>query len=80
MERYRRRLFIGAALMAVGFLTVLVVLSELVTGQHLPAWSWGLFLLIGVGAAVIASAFVSAAQDRRRAVEAVTETASRGRR
>lgn len=80
MERYRSRLLVGATCMAVGFLTVLVVLSELVTGQRLPAWSWGLFLLVGVGAAVIASVFVSAARDRRRAVEAVTETGSRGRR
>ena len=69
MERYRKRLIVGAGLMIVGFLTVLVVMSELLTGGHLPAWTWGLFLLIGVGAAVLVSAFVAAGRDRRRATE-----------
>ena len=69
MEQFRRRLLIGAALMGVGFLTVLVGLSGLVTGLRAPAWIWGLFLLVGVGAAVTLSAFVGAARERRRATE-----------
>lgn len=63
--------------MTIGFLTVLVVLSELVTGGRLPAWSWGLFLLIGVGATVVTSAFVAAGRDRRRATERVAGPAQR---
>lgn len=63
--------------MTIGFLTVVVVLSELVTGGHLPAWSWGLFLLVGVGAVLIASAFVAAGRDRRRATEGLAGPAQR---
>lgn len=66
--------------MAIGFLTVLAVLSELVVGGSLPAWSWGLFLLIGVGAGVVSSAFVSAGRDRRRATEQVAGPAQRAPR
>lgn len=77
MERYRRRLIVGAALMAVGFLTVLVALSELVTDRRLPAWTWGLFLLVGIGAVVVVSAFRAAAKDRRKATELVVGTAQR---
>ena len=75
MERYRRRLIVGAALMAVGFGTVLVALTELVT--QLPAWTWGLFLLVGVGAGVVISAFRASARDRRNATEALLGTAQR---
>lgn len=71
------RLIVGAALMAVGFLTVLVALSELVTEQRLPAWTWGLFLFVGVGAAVVVSAFRSAARDRRAATELLVGTGQR---
>jgi uncharacterized membrane protein len=77
MERYRRRLIVGAALMAVGFGTVLVALTELVTERQLPAWTWGLFLLVGVGAAVVISAFRASARDRRNATEALLGTAQR---
>lgn len=77
MEHYRRRLIVGAALMAVGFATVLVALSDLVTDPQLPAWTWGLFLLVGVGAAVVISAFRAAARDRRAATEALVGTAQR---
>lgn len=77
MERYRSRLIVGAALMAVGFLTVLVALSELITERQLPAWTWGLFLLVGVGAVVVISAFRAAARDRRTASETLLGTAKR---
>lgn len=77
MERYRRRLVVGAVLMAVGFLTVLVALSDLVAEPDLPAWTWGLFLLVGVGAGVVISAFRAAARDRRSATEALLGAAER---
>jgi amino acid transporter len=80
MEQFHGRLVVGAALMGIGFLTVLLVMAELVTGGHLPAWSWGLFLLIGVGAAVVVSAFVGAGRDRRRATEELTGPAQRAPR
>lgn len=77
MERYRKRLIVGAGLMVIGFLTVVVVISELITGGRLPAWSWGLFLLVGVGALVVMSAFVAAARDRRQATESAVGPAQR---
>lgn len=80
MERYGRRLLAGAALMSIGFITVIVVISGLVTGERLPAWSWALFLLIGLGAAVIVSAFVGAGRDRRRGTEGVVGPARRAPR
>lgn len=80
MERFRRRLLFGAALMVIGFVTVLAVLSELVTGGHLPPWTWGMFLLIGVGATVVVSAFVGAGRDRRAATERVSGPAQRAPR
>ncbi|MHB0927917.1 MAG: hypothetical protein ACYC3W_03205 [Candidatus Nanopelagicales bacterium] len=65
MERYTNRLYIGTALMAVGFLAEVVMLSGLVTADRPPQWFWGLMLLVGVGAAVIVSAFRAAGRDRR---------------
>lgn len=65
VERFRSRLILGAALMGVGFLAELVMLSGLVIEQRPPAWFWGLLLWIGVGSVVVVSAFVSAARDRR---------------
>lgn len=70
MERYRNRLLIGTLLMGIGFLAELVMLSGLLIPQRPPTWFWGLLLLIGVGGVVVASAFVSAASDRRRRTEA----------
>ena len=66
MEQFRTRIRLGAALMGVGLLAELVMLSGLVIEQRPPAWFWGLLLLIGVGALVLASAFVGAARDRTR--------------
>jgi len=77
MERYRRRLIVGAVLMSIGFLTVLVGLSELVAEPQLPVWTWGIFLLTGVGAAIVISAFRAAARDRRTATESLLGPAKR---
>lgn len=65
MEKYQSRLRIGAALMAIGFVAELVMLTGLVFPEREPSWFWGLFLLIGVGSAVVVSAFTAAAKDRR---------------
>ena len=73
MERYRGRLVLGTALMAVGFAAELVMLSGLVLPQRPPAWFWSLLLLIGVGGCVIISAFVASGRDRREGTKALLE-------
>ncbi len=65
MERYRKRLIVGAALMTVGFVAELVMLSGLFTADRPPVWVWSLVLLIGVGGVVLISAFRAAGRDRR---------------
>lgn len=65
MERFRTRLLVGTGLMAVGFVAELVMLAGVVLPERPPVWFWGLMLLIGVGAAVVVSAFVASARDRR---------------
>lgn len=65
MEQYRKRLLLGALLMAVGFVAELVMLSGLFTVDRPPLWFWSLILLIGVGGVVIISAFRAAGRDRR---------------
>jgi len=70
MERYRTRLRIGAALMAVGFIAEVVMLVGMAVDRRPPVWVWGLLLLIGVGAAVVASAFIAAARERSRRTRA----------
>lgn len=77
MERFHRRLLVGTSLMVVGFLTVLLMLTGLVSDLRTPSWAWGLFMLVGVGAAVVLSAFVGAGRDRRRRTERLTGPAAR---
>ncbi len=81
MERYRNRLFVGSALMAIGFLAEVVMLAGLVSADRPPQWFWGLILLIGVGAVVIVSAFRAAGRDRRdRTVALLSPDGGRPRR
>ena len=70
MERYRNRLTIGAGLMAVGFLAEVVMLVGMTVDRRPPVWVWGLLLLIGLGAAIVASAFVATARERTRRTRA----------
>ncbi len=65
MEQHRKRLVLGAMLMAVGFIAELVMLSGLFTADRPPVWFWSLILLIGLGGVVIISAFRAAGRDRR---------------
>ena len=64
MERYRNRLVVGAALMVVGFLAELVMLAGIVLPERPPVWFWSLILCIGIGGAIIVSAFRAAGRDR----------------
>lgn len=57
-------MIVGTALMALGFLAVLGMLSGFVITERPPSWVWGMLLWIGVGAGVFVSAFVAAARDR----------------
>ena len=76
MNRYRRRVRTGITLMAIGFIAELTMLSGLVTDARPPVWFWSLILLIGVGGAVVVSAFFSAGRDRRVRTEAVLREAA----
>ena len=76
MNRYRRRVRFGATLMAAGFIAELVMLTGLVTDSRPPAWFWSLLLLIGLGGAVLVSAFLAAARDRRVRTQAVLRDAA----
>lgn len=76
MERFRTRLRFGAALMAVGFIAEVVMLVGMAVDRRPPIWVWGLLLLIGVGAAVVASAFVAAARERSRRTRAAAGQSS----
>lgn len=66
MEQFQTRLRLGAALMVVGFVAELIMLSGLVIDARPPAWLWGFILLIGVGAVIVVSAFLATARDRTR--------------
>lgn len=57
-------MIVGTALMGLGFISVLAMLSGFVVSERPPSWVWGMLLWIGVGAAVFVSAFVAAARDR----------------
>ena len=71
MSRPESRIRLGVALMAVGFIAEIVMLSGLVTDARPPAWTWFLLLLVGVGFAVIVSTFRTSARVRRdRTIEA----------
>jgi len=58
-------MIVGGALMALGFLAELVMLSGIVIDDRPPEWFWGMILWIGVGGVVFISAFVAAGRDRR---------------
>ena len=66
MERFRTRLIVGGVLMAVGFVAEVVMLAGIVLPERPPVWFWSLLLCIGIGGAVIMSAFRAAARDRAR--------------
>jgi uncharacterized membrane protein YfcA len=72
MERYRTRMIVGTALMALGFISVLGMLSGFIVSERPPSWVWGMLLWIGVGAGVFVSAFVAAARDRSSRTRAQT--------
>ena len=65
METVRTRLIVGGALMLLGFAAVLVMLSGLIIDERPPSWLWGMVLWIGAGSAIVISAFVAVARDRR---------------
>lgn len=58
-------MIVGTALMGLGFLAVVGMLSGLFVDERPPSWIWGMLLWIGVGAGIFVSAFVASARDRR---------------
>lgn len=58
-------MIVGTALMGLGFVAVLLMLSGLVVSERPPSWMWAMLLWIGAGAGVVVSAFTAAARDRR---------------
>ena len=58
-------MIVGTALMGLGFVAVIAMLTGLFVDERPPSWIWGMLLWIGVGAGVFVSAFVAAARDRR---------------
>lgn len=73
MEQYRTRMIVGTALMGLGFIAVIVMLSGLAVAQRPPSWIWAMLLWVGVGASVLVSGFVAAARDRRDRTRALLE-------
>ncbi len=66
--------------MGVGFLAEVVMLSGLFTSARPPAWFWGLLLLIGVGGAVVVSAFRAAGRQRTQLTQTMFDEGSTERR
>jgi cytochrome c-type biogenesis protein CcmH/NrfF len=66
-------MIVGTALMGLGFVGALLMLSGLVVAERPPSWIWGMLLWIGAGAAVLVSAFFAAARDRRDRTRALFE-------
>lgn len=73
MEQYRTRMIVGTALMGLGLAAELIMLSGRMLDERPPAWIWGMILWIGVGGAVLISAFVAAGRDRRERTRALLE-------
>ncbi len=80
MERFRTRLIVGGTLMAVGFVAEVVMLAGFIFPERPPVWFWSLLLCIGIGGAVIASAFRAAGRDRARRTALATGESDAPRR
>lgn len=67
-------MIVGTALMCLGFVAVVIMLSGLVVSERPPSWMWAMLLWIGAGACILVSGFLAAARDRRERTRTLLES------